>query len=121
MVRLSLAVALALAELVFSSTLPPLGYERQVLRNLFDKRGVTPNGPGKGKGKGLGKGNGPPDLAGLASCLDSEAPTTTAPKKNVWAPLTPEENTAVWNLLHEPALGMNLTHPSEAVLTDNYV
>lgn len=85
---------------VLSSTLPPLGYERRVLRDVFDKRGYN---------------------ASIPSCLYGDAPTTTAPRPNVWAPLTPEENLAVWNLLHDSTSGLNLTHPEDAVLTDNYV
>jgi primary-amine oxidase len=88
---------------ILASSLPPLGYERRVLRELFDKRSyntTTPSAP---------------------SCLAEAAPTTSAPKVNIWAPLTPEENLAVWDLLHNPESGLNLTHPDEALLTDNYV
>jgi primary-amine oxidase len=82
------------------SVVPPLGYDRRVLRNVFDKRTWNESMP---------------------SCLAEAAPATTAPKANPWAPLTPEENLAVWNLLHDPATGLNLTDPEEAKLTDNYV
>lgn len=49
------------------------------------------------------------------------APEVAAPFENPWAPITPEDNFAVWTLLHDPASGLNLTDPSEATLTDNYV
>jgi primary-amine oxidase len=91
---------LVLPNVILSSYIPPLGYERRVLRELFDKRDNQTTTP---------------------SCLDAAAPATTAPKPNAWAQLTPEENLAVWDLLHDPASGLNLTHPDEAVLTDNYV
>ncbi|CAI4212343.1 unnamed protein product [Parascedosporium putredinis] len=42
-------------------------------------------------------------------------------KRNVWAPITSEDNLAVWNLLHAPESGLNLTLPGQAKLTDNYV
>lgn len=48
-------------------------------------------------------------------------PTTTAPKANVWDGITDEDNRAVWQLLHDPASGLNLTDPAEAKLNDNYV
>ncbi|PKS08571.1 hypothetical protein jhhlp_004957 [Lomentospora prolificans] len=52
--------------------------------------------------------------------ISSKAPAVKAPKENVWAPITAEDNLAVWNLLHaDPEL--NLTNPSAATLTDNYV
>ncbi|KAH7309881.1 lysyl oxidase [Stachybotrys elegans] len=49
------------------------------------------------------------------------APTVRAPRKNVWAQMSAEDNVAVWNLLHDPETGLNLTDPAEATLTDNYV
>ncbi|KFA67618.1 hypothetical protein S40285_04960 [Stachybotrys chlorohalonatus IBT 40285] len=49
------------------------------------------------------------------------APTVQAPRRNVWAQISPEDNLAVWNLLHDPETGLNLTEPSAATLTDNYV
>ncbi|KAF2835503.1 primary-amine oxidase [Patellaria atrata CBS 101060] len=82
------------------SALPPLGYERRLLRDALNKRSSN-------------------DSEG--SCITSEAPTVSAPKTNVWAPISAEDNLAVWNLLHDPASGLNLTHPDEATLTDNYV
>lgn len=86
--------------IVSSSAVPFLGYDRRVMRNYFDKR--TGNGT-------------------AYSCLNDAATITSAPKINPWAPLTLEENLAVWTLLHEPTSGLNLTDPTEAVLTDNYV
>src|SRR6186713_2105735 len=53
-------------------------------------------------------------------CLSDPAPTTTAPKTNVWAQISPADNKAVWNLLHSTSW-LNLTHPSNATHTDNYV
>jgi primary-amine oxidase len=55
------------------------------------------------------------------SCLAGETPTVKAPKSNVWAQITPEDNRAVWNLLHDPKTGLNLTAPGTAKHTDNYV
>jgi primary-amine oxidase len=86
--------------IVSSSAVPFLGYDRRVVRDYFDKR---------------------TDNATAYSCLTEAATTTVAPKINPWAPLTPEENLAVWTLLHARTSGLNLTDPTEAVLTDNYV
>lgn len=82
---------------VTASALPPLGYERKLLGELFEKRQSE------------------------GGCLGGPAPAVQAPKANVWAPISPEDNFAVWNLLHDEATGLNLTHPDDAVLTDNYV
>jgi primary-amine oxidase len=98
--RCSFAALTVLLGLVSSSAVPFLGYDRRVVRDYFDKR--TDNGT-------------------AYSCLNEAATETSAPKINPWAPLTPEENLAVWTLLHAPTSGLNLTDPSEAVLTDNYV
>ncbi|KAF1997734.1 amine oxidase catalytic domain-containing protein [Amniculicola lignicola CBS 123094] len=97
---LSTLICLACSSLALSSTLPPLGYERKVFRDIFGKRGYNSSTP---------------------QCISDETPLTTAPKPNVWAGITSEDNLAVWNLLHDPASGLNLTDPTEAVLTDNYV
>lgn len=91
---------LAFTALAISTAVPPLGYDRRVLRNLFDKRDNNASTP---------------------TCLTDAAPETKAPRVNPWAPLTPDENLAVWNLLHDPASGLNLTDPTTANLTDNYV
>lgn len=57
-----------------------------------------------------------------ATCDVHSAPlTTTAPKENVWAGITEEDNLAVWDLLHAEDTGLNLTDPGSAALTDNYV
>lgn len=98
--KLCTAISLFLADVAISALVPPLGYDRRVLRDIFDKR--TSNGS-------------------MPSCLSDAAPTTTAPKSNPWAPLTPEENAAVWKLLHDPSSGLNLTDPVKAKLNDNYV
>jgi len=92
-------VGLAFASLALSSTLPPLGYERKLLHDILGKRGYN----------------------GSSSCLDDAAPTTSAPKPNIWAQIPPEDNLAVWNLLHANASGLNLTDPSTAKPSDNYV
>ncbi|SPN99609.1 uncharacterized protein DNG_02461 [Cephalotrichum gorgonifer] len=77
-------------------------------------------GKGKGHGKGPGKGHGK-DCDHFQTCDNyGDTPTTTAPKENVWGPITPADNVAVWNLLHADE-SLNLTDPSKAVLTDNYV
>ena len=91
---------LALISVVSSSAVPFLGYDRRVARDVYDKHIV--NGT-------------------TQSCLNEAAPIVTAPKTNPWAPLTPDQNFAVWNLLHDPSSGLNLTDPNEATLTDNYV
>ncbi|EGE81971.1 lysyl oxidase, variant 2 [Blastomyces dermatitidis ER-3] len=54
-------------------------------------------------------------------CLAEPVPITNSPKTNVWAGISAEENLAVWELLHDPATGLNLTHPDNATVTDNYV
>ena len=93
-------VSLVLPKIVFAAAFPPLGYERRLLKAAFDKRGYNASDP---------------------SCLTDAAPITSAPRTNVWAGISPEDNLAVWNLLHNPASGLNLTHPDDAVLTDNYL
>jgi primary-amine oxidase len=85
------------AGLAAGSALPPLGYERKLLSEVFEKRQSD------------------------GGCLGGSAPLAEAPKANVWAPISPEDNLAVWNLLHDNSTGLNLTSPDDAVLTDNYV
>lgn len=97
MYSLLLPVLLTTAGLAASSALPPLGYERSVLGEEFAKR------------------------QSHGGCLGGAAPSTSANKTNVWAPITPEDNLAVWNLLHANESGLNLTDPATANLTDNYV
>ncbi|KAK0630517.1 copper amine oxidase [Bombardia bombarda] len=56
------------------------------------------------------------------SCgLSDPAPTVKAPKINPWSSISPDDVTAVWDLVHAPASGLNLTAPANATLTDNYV
>lgn len=66
-----------------------------------------------------------PDSNGQGKCLTcgiyEPALTVKSPKSNVWAPISPEDNTAVWNFLHDPAQGLNLTIPENAGLNDNQV
>ncbi|KAF2634788.1 amine oxidase catalytic domain-containing protein [Massarina eburnea CBS 473.64] len=93
-------IYLALPSVVLSAAFPPLGYGRRVLREAFDKRNSN---------------------VSAHSCFTEAAPATTAPKTNVWAPISGDDNLAVWNLLHDPASSLNLTHPNDAILTDNYV
>ncbi|UQC89979.1 copper amine oxidase [Colletotrichum lupini] len=60
--------------------------------------------------------------ANVTACnINEAAPKVNAPKVNVWAPISPDDNLAVWNLLHDPATGLNLTDPNNATITDNYV
>ena len=94
----SLLWALALARLVASTALPALGYERRLLIEALAKRQDA-----------------------SASCYAGDAPVVAAPKTNVWAPISPEDNLSVWNLLHAEETGLNLTVPDDANLTDNYV
>lgn len=62
------------------------------------------------------------ELNKRATCnLHEPAPKIKAPRKNVWDQISPEDNLAVWNLLHDPETGLNLTNPTTATLTDNYV
>lgn len=53
--------------------------------------------------------------------LSDVAPSTKAPKANPWAQITPDDVSAVWELLHSPVAGLNLTHPDNATATDNYI
>jgi primary-amine oxidase len=96
---LSTLTGLALAALAFTSALPPLGYERKLLHDVLGKRGHDAS----------------------SSCLNDAAPVTSAAKPNIWAQIPPEDNLAVWNLLHNPSSGLNLTDPSKAKPSDNYV
>ncbi|KAH7398984.1 copper amine oxidase [Phaeosphaeria sp. MPI-PUGE-AT-0046c] len=92
-------VWLALIHSALASVLPPLGHERKILHEYLGKRGYN----------------------GSSSCLEEAAPTTSAPKTNIWAQISPEDNLAVWNLLHAPSSALNLTLPSKAKPSDNYV
>lgn len=53
--------------------------------------------------------------------LTDDAPTTKAPKLNVWSQISPEEVKSVWDFVHNPSVGLNLTAPENATVTDNYV
>lgn len=53
--------------------------------------------------------------------LSDEAPFVKAPKANPWAPISPEDVKAVWAFVHAPEQGLNLTNPTNATMTDNYV
>ncbi|CAG9988308.1 unnamed protein product [Clonostachys byssicola] len=44
-----------------------------------------------------------------------------APNPNVWAPITSDDNTAIWAWLHDPIRGLNLTEPTVAKINDNMV
>lgn len=94
----SLTTLLLCASLAAGTALPPLGYERKLLKEALAKR-----------------------QDGGASCHGGDTPVTTAPKTNVWSPISAEDNLAVWNLLHAEETGLNLTIPDDATLTDNYV
>lgn len=88
--------------LTFASTafaLPPLGYERKLLHETLGRRGYNTS----------------------YSCLSDAALVTTAPKFNIWAQISAADNLAVWNLLHDPVSGLNLTRPEDAVPSDNYM
>jgi primary-amine oxidase len=88
--------------LAFASSalaLPPLGYDRKLLHEALGKRGYNTT----------------------TSCLTDAAPITTAPRSNVWAQISAADNLAVWDLLHHPETGLNLTDPADAVPSDNYV
>jgi hypothetical protein len=94
-----LLAGLTLASLALSSALPPLGSERKLLHDLLGERGYNTS----------------------SSCLTDAAPVVSAPKPNIWAQIPPEDNLAVWNLLHAPSSGLNLTLPSKSKPSDNYV
>lgn len=96
----SALVLFALCGVGHTVAFPPLGYERRLLKEAFDKRNHNSSD---------------------SFCFSEVAPATIAPKTNVWKGISPEENLSVWTLLHDPASGLNLTHPDDAVVTDNYV
>lgn len=79
-----------------AGALPPLGYERKLLHDFLEKRD-----------------------GGIS--LSDDAPSVVAPKTNPWAPISPEDNLAVWDLLHDEATGLNLTDPDDATVSDNYI
>ncbi|KAI0129657.1 copper amine oxidase [Xylariales sp. AK1849] len=84
-----------------ASSTPPLGFERRALLRDFTRRA---------------------DNSTCSTCsLYETAPTTSAPKPNVWKSVSTEDNVAVWQLLHDPASGLNLTDVSVAGINDNYL
>ena len=93
-----LVALLCAATLAAGSALPVLGYERKLLLDALEKR----QAPG-------------------ASCNTGDATVIQAPKTNVWAGISAQDNYDVWTLLHDPATGLNLTLPENATVTDNYV
>ncbi|OTA90498.1 hypothetical protein M434DRAFT_390384 [Hypoxylon sp. CO27-5] len=96
--------ALSLAVLTNAAVTPPLGYNRKALLPHFTRR------------------TGSDGNATCSTCsLYEPAGSVVAPKANVWAQISPEDNLAVWNLLHDPASGLNLTDPDTAIINDNYV
>ncbi|KAI0842626.1 copper amine oxidase [Hypoxylon sp. FL0890] len=103
LMRAALLLA-ALILLINAAVTPPLGYYRQALLPQFTQRA------------------GSYENATCSTCSVYEpAESVVAPKANVWAQISPEDNLAVWNLLHDPASGLNLTDPNTAVINDNYV
>ncbi|KAI1416282.1 copper amine oxidase [Hypoxylon sp. FL1857] len=82
---------------------PPLGYYRQNLLPQFTQRiGSNENT--------------------CSTCsIYKPAENVVAPKANVWAQISPDDNLAVWNLLHDPTSWLNLTDPDTAIVNDNYV
>ncbi|KAI1142580.1 copper amine oxidase [Hypoxylon sp. FL0543] len=104
MLQLLATAALLLPALTDATITSPLGYWRQALLSQFTHR-VSSN-----------------ENTTCSTCSVYEAAkSVVAPKANVWAQISPEDNLAVWNLLHDPASGLNLTDPSTAIINDNYV
>lgn len=104
MVRSFAPAVVLLAAVASASVLPPLGSKRQALLPAFNKRAGSYSN------------------STCSSCSIYEpAVEVAAPKANVWAQISPEDNVAVWNLLHDPASGLNLTDPDTAGINDNYV
>ncbi|TPX12292.1 uncharacterized protein E0L32_006939 [Thyridium curvatum] len=85
-----------------ATVVPPLGLDRRLLHDQMERRSLNKT---SGSACGLGK----------------PAPIVAAPKLNVWSQITPEDNLAVWKLLHDPKTGLNLTDPATAGINDNYV
>lgn len=103
--KLTMHASLILAALlpsVLAAPGPPLGLERHYLRQALGRRTYI-------------------NSSTTDQCLEGSAPATSAPYANVWKQISEEDNLAVWNYLYDPATGLNLTHPDEATLTDNYV
>lgn len=103
MIRPLVPAVFLLAVATAASVLPPLGSRRQALLPRFNKYFGTDN-------------------TTCSSCsLYEAAVEVSAPKENVWAQISPEDNLAVWNLLHDPESGLNLTAVDKAGINDNYV
>ncbi|SPO07093.1 uncharacterized protein DNG_09787 [Cephalotrichum gorgonifer] len=119
--RILVALAAMAATQVVAA--PANGFDPLEDFTTIHKRGPPgKSNPSKGNpGKGHGKGHGHGHDGDYETCdTYGAAPATKAPKANVWGPITPADNAAVWDLLHADA-SLNLTDPSKAVLTDNYV
>ncbi|RYP85780.1 hypothetical protein DL769_000888 [Monosporascus sp. CRB-8-3] len=90
---------LPLAAANSASISPPLGSQRRALLPKFGKR----------------------DVNAICSSYAIDEPDLEirAPKDNIWAQISPEDNVAIWNLLHDSEYGLNLTHPDKAGINDN--
>jgi primary-amine oxidase len=89
----------AAASLAQAASLPLLGLDRRVMNEHLAKR-----------------------ASNSSSCqFGQSAPEVSSPKTNVWAQISPADNLAVWDLLHAPESGLNLTDPDLAGINDNYV
>ncbi|KAI1778702.1 membrane copper amine oxidase [Hypoxylon cercidicola] len=84
-----------------------IGYDISITITQPEPIGPTPHGDSQ---KGC-----------LTCSIYDVALSIRAPKENVWAPISPEDNAAVWNWLHDPAQGLNLTSPQHAKINDNYI
>ncbi|KAH9904728.1 copper amine oxidase [Xylariomycetidae sp. FL2044] len=104
MTILTSAAVLLLAYTSLASALPPLGLKRQRLLPKFASRAVSYA-----------------NTTCSESPLYEEATAVKAAKENIWAPISPEDNVAVWNLLHDPTTGLNLTDADSAGINDNYL
>ncbi|KAI0008106.1 amine oxidase catalytic domain-containing protein [Xylariaceae sp. FL0662B] len=104
MIQQFISAALFLTASGNAAATPPLGSTRQnILRKYYQGSGVYEN-------------------ATCSECsLYEPAESVTAPKVNIWSQISPDDNLAVWNLLHDPASGLNLTDPAVAKINDNYV
>lgn len=70
------------------------------------------NGKGN-KGSPGGKGNN----GKLDMCPVTDAAIQVkAPKVNPWAQISPQDTAAIWELVHAPAAGLNLTAPENATV-----
>lgn len=84
-----------------ASSAPPLGFERRALLRDFPHQKRDDN---------------------CTNCaIYDSAPVISAPRPNIWGSVSVEDNVAVWQLLHDPASGLNLTDVSIAGINDNYL